>query len=74
MIKLTVRGTAVGTKFAPSFNVILMADLKDEILREVELELFLWWRYIDDISFIWKHGEEKLKEFIKRFGIPELLN
>ena len=48
-----------------------MADLKDEILREVKLELR---RYIDDISFIWEQGEEKPKEFIKRFGIFELLN
>ena len=41
-----------------------MAELEEEILREVELKPYLWWRYIDDIFFIWEHGEEKLKEFI----------
>ena len=41
-----------------------MVELEEEILREVELKLYLWWRYIDDIFFIWEHGEEKLKEFI----------
>ena len=41
-----------------------MAELEEEILREVELEPYLWWRYIDNIFFIWEHGEEKLKEFI----------
>ena len=51
LIKLTVRGTAISTKFSPSYNILFMADLKDEILREVKLELFIWWQYIDDISF-----------------------
>ena len=41
-----------------------MAKLEEEILREVGLKSYLWWRYIDDIFFIWEHGEEKLKEFI----------
>ena len=41
-----------------------MAELEEEILGELELKPYLWWWYIDDIFFIWKHGEEKLKEFI----------
>ena len=41
-----------------------MVELEMEILREVELKPYLWWRYINDIFFIWEHGEEKLKEFI----------
>ena len=41
-----------------------MAELEEEILRKVELKPYLWWRYIDDIFFIWEHGEEKLTEFI----------
>ena len=40
-----------------------MAKLEEEILREVELNSYLWWRYIDDMFFIWEHAEEKLKEF-----------
>ena len=27
---------------------------------------FLWWRYIDDIFFLWEHGENKLKSFIDK--------
>ena len=38
-----------------------MTELDEEILREVELKS---WQYIDDIFFIWEHGEEKLKEYI----------
>ena len=25
----------------------------------------MWWRYIDDIFFLWEHGEEKLKKFME---------
>ena len=59
-----LRGTAIGTKFAPSYSILFMAELEEEILREVELKPYLWCRYIDDIIFIWEHEEEKLKEFI----------
>ena len=59
-----LRGIAIGTKFAPPYSILFMTKLEEEILREVELKPYLWWRYIDDIFFIWEHGEEKLKEFI----------
>ena len=59
-----IRGTAIGTKFAPLYSILFMAELEEEILREVELKPYLWWRFIEDIFFIWEHGEEKLKEFI----------
>ena len=59
-----IRGTAIGTKFAPTYSILFMAELEEEILREVGLKPYLWWRYIDDIFFIWKHGEEKLRGFI----------
>ena len=41
-----------------------MAELEQEILRKAEFKSYLWWRYIDDIFFLWEHGEEKLKSFI----------
>ena len=45
-----------------------MAELEEEILSEIELKPYLWWRYIDDIFFLWEHGEEKLKEFIEHLN------
>ena len=42
-----------------------MARLDKEILSEKELNPYLWWRYIDDIFFLWELGEEKLKKFIE---------
>ena len=59
------RCTAIGTKFAPPYSVLFMAELEEEILSEIELKPYLWWRYIYDIFFLWEHGEEKLKGFIE---------
>ena len=59
-----IRKTAIGIKFAPPYSILFMAELEEEILMEVELKPYLWWRYREDIFFIWEHGEEKLKEFI----------
>ena len=44
-------GTGIGTKFAPSYSILFMAELEKEILSEIEPRPCLWWRYIDDIFF-----------------------
>ena len=38
------------------------------ILSEIELKPYLWWRYIDDMFFLWEHEKEKLKEFIEHLN------
>ena len=43
------RGTAVGTKFAPPYSILFMAELEEKIIKESEYKPYLWWRYIDDI-------------------------
>ena len=55
------RGTAIGTKSAPPYSTLFMVELEEEILEKVDNKPNLWWRYIDDIFFIWEHGEEKLR-------------
>ena len=62
-----VRGTAIGTKFAPPY-AILMAELGEKILSASEKKPMIWWRYIDDIFFIWEHGEESLEKFINKLN------
>ena len=57
-------GTAIGTKFAPSYAIITMGDFEEKALQGFELKPWLWWRYIDDIFMVWEHGEESLLEFI----------
>ena len=43
---------------------IIRSSLFDAILKEADFKPYLWWRYINDIFFLWKHGEEKLRSFI----------
>ena len=57
-------GTAIGTKFAPSYAILTLGDFEEDALTGATLKPWLWWRYIDDIFLIWEHGEESLLEFI----------
>ena len=58
-------GTAIGTKFAPSYAIITMGDFEEKALQGSVLQPWLWWRYIDDIFMVWEHGEENLLKFIE---------
>ena len=58
------RGTAMGTKFAPPYAILFMADFEESALSNLEYAPWIWWRYIDDVFFIWEHGEEKLDAFM----------
>ena len=63
-VKRQKSGTAVGTKFAPSYACIFMDKVETEFLKIQELQPFLWLRYIDDIFFIWTHGERSSLSFL----------
>ena len=63
MFKQT-RGTAIGTKMAPSYAILFMDNLEQKILESSFLKPLVWWRYIDDIFYIWQHGEENRKTFL----------
>ena len=36
---------------------------------EPQKEPMIWWSYIDEIFFIWEHGEESLKVFIEQVNM-----
>ena len=52
------RGTAIGTKFAPPYSILFMAELEENFFEKVDNKPYLWWRYIDDIFFIWDMGKK----------------
>ena len=58
------RGTAIGTQFAPPYAILYMADLEEKLLEIFEKKAMIWWKYLDDIFFIWEHSEESLRDFI----------
>ena len=57
-----LRGTAIGTKCALSYAILFMAAFEEKSLFQAPDRPWLWWWYIDDISLIWHHGEEKLHD------------
>ncbi len=62
-----IQGTAMGTKMAPSYAILFMAQLESEILK-YEPTITLWKRYIDDIIMIFDHGEDELKKFLSHLN------
>ena len=45
-----------------------MDKTEADFLKTQELQPFVWLRYIDDIFFIWMHGEAELKKFMERLN------
>ena len=60
-----ILGTAIGTKFAPTYANIFMAGLERKIFESGEFNPFVWLRFLDDIFCLWTEGEENLNNFFK---------
>ena len=58
----------MGTRVAPSYANLFMRKLENEIMKNSPKKPTLWLRYIDDIFFIWNHGENALKEWVKNLN------
>ena len=67
-VKRQTSGTAIGTNFTPPYACIFMDEIETDFFKSQELQPFLWLRYIDDIFFLWAHGEEKLTQFLKELN------
>ena len=55
-------------KFQPPYAYIFMDKFKIDFLKTQKLQPFVWFRYIDDVFFIWTHGKEELESFIKELN------
>ena len=62
------RGTAMGTKMAPSYAIISMSRFEEDFLNSCQYKPLVWWRYIDDIFLTWEHGEDSLKIFLDKLN------
>ena len=70
-----IRGTAIGTKFAPPYAIIYMVALEEYFLETLIKKPWLWWRYIDHIFMISEHGEDELKTLLEKLNnVIHLLN
>ena len=57
---LQVKGTAMGTRMAPSYANLFMGKIETDFLAGQPLTPTMWLRFIDDIFAIWTHGLEAL--------------
>ena len=60
---LQIHGTAMGTRMAPSYACLFMSDLEEHMLASAPCRPWVWWRYIDDVFFIWTRDEGSLITF-----------
>ncbi len=62
---LQQKGTAMGTRMAPSYANLFMANFENNFLNSQHDKPLLWFRYIDDIFMIWTLGQDKLNTFLE---------
>ncbi|XP_060066994.1 uncharacterized protein LOC132547247 [Ylistrum balloti] len=62
---LQIQGTSMGTKCAPNYAVLFMDQLETNFLTSQPLKPLVWWRFIDDIFFIWTFRREDLCAFME---------
>ena len=66
-IKQQISSTAIGMKFAPPYACLFLDKFERDSLAAQILKPWVWLRYIDDIFFVWTHGEDKLHVFLWLF-------
>ena len=73
-IKQQISGTAIGTKFTPTYACIFIDKVETEFLETQADKPFWWVRCSNNILFIWTHGQEKLKVFLEDLNkfLPDL--
>ena len=63
-----ISGTAIGTKLAPPYACIYMEYMENQFLKNEQIQPWIWFRYIDDIFFIWTASEKELDDFLERLN------
>ena len=66
--KQQISGTAIGTKLAPPYTCIFLDQVESEFLKTQIHQPLVSFRYIDEIFFIWSHGQSKLEQFLDDFN------
>ena len=61
---LQVGGTAMGTRVAPSFANIFMAEFENKWVYTYHTQPLVWFRYIDDIFMVWNKDRNSLDDFL----------
>ena len=71
---LQVGGTAMGTRLAPTYANLFMSDFEEKHVYQYHKQPLVWLRFIDNIFFIWPHGQGELDSFINHLnGVHETI-
>ena len=62
---LQLRGTAMGTRTAPSLANLFMANFEQKFLETQNLKPLNYFRFIDDILLFWPHPQEQFDSFMR---------
>ena len=58
----------MSTTFVPPYACIFMDQEESKFQQTQKFQPLVWFRYIDDIFFIWTHRENSLKNFMMEFN------
>jgi hypothetical protein len=61
-------GVAMGSPLSPVVANFFMEDFKKRAKHHATHKPTCWFRYVDDTFVIWKHGQEKLTEFLNQLN------
>lgn len=61
---LQVHGIAMGTKLAPNYANLFMADFENKFVFNYPMQAAHYRCYIDNIFFVWEHSTDELQQFI----------
>jgi hypothetical protein len=62
---LQISGTAMGTKCAPSFANLFMADFEERHVYTHTIQPLFWGRFIDDIIALFTHTRDEVQAFVQ---------
>ena len=67
-MKHQISGTAIGTEFGLPYSYIYMDYMENQFLKNEQIQPWIWFRYIDDIFFIWTASEKELDDFLEQLN------
>ena len=65
---LQVGGTAMGTLVAPNYANLFMSDVEEKFVYSYPKQPTVWLLFIDDIFFVWPHGQAEFTKFLKHLN------
>jgi len=58
----------MGSPISPIIANIFMEYFEKEVLKKTLKKSEVWFRYVDDIFVIWRHGRAELRKFLIFFN------